>query len=104
MVSKERIAVKRCVFRVYGGRSNRSLLDTMKTELEIVLLEAAKGYLKSLSDEQFLALTCDIFALIVGLVRLVRNESAARNINPTDNTAKTFRRSPRHIRRLLAET
>ena len=70
----------------------------MKDQLELFLLEEAKGYLKSLSKEDFLALTCDIVALITGLVRLVRNESAARNINATDNTAKTFRRSKRHKR------
>ena len=75
----------------------------MKTELHEELLKMAKLYLHHLSNEDFLGLTCDIVKLIGGLVRLVRNESAARNINPTANTARTFYRSPRHIRRLLEE-
>ena len=82
--------------------SNRSCTQ-MNDRFELFLLEAAKRYLKSLSNEDFLALTCDIYALITGLVRLVRNESAARNINATDNTAQTFHRSKRHIRRILQE-
>lgn len=76
----------------------------METELHEVLLDMAKPYLRSLNDDDFLALTCDSFLLIVGLVRLIRNESARRNINPTANTARTFYRTPRHIRRLLAES
>ena len=75
----------------------------MKNELHEVLLIMAKHFLHRLNDDDFLALTCDIARLIGGLVRLVANESAARNINPTSNTAKTFDRSPRHIRRLLEE-
>ena len=75
----------------------------MKTELHEELLKMAKSFLHDLSNEDFLGLTCDIVKLIGGLVRLVRNESAARNINPTANTARTFDRSPRHIRRLLEE-
>ena len=77
--------------------------EVMNTELHEVLLAMAKTYLHNLCDEDFLAMTCDIAKLIGGLVRLVRNESAARNINPTENTAKTFYRTTRHIRRLLAE-
>ena len=32
----------------------------MYSELDLFLLEQAKGYLKSLSNEQFLALTCNL--------------------------------------------
>lgn len=76
----------------------------MNTELHEVILEMIKPYLRSLNNTDFLALTCDICKLVAGLIRLVRNESAIRNINPTSNTAKTFDRSPRHIRRILGET
>ena len=72
----------------------------MKTELHEVLLEFAKQFLRNLSKEDFLALTCDIGKLIRGLVQLVRNESAARNIDSTANTAQTFGRTKRQIRNL----
>lgn len=42
----------------------------MKTEFEQILLETAKGYLKSLSDAEFLALTCNLTSLHDGLIRL----------------------------------
>ena len=81
----------------------KKIHKVMKTELHEELLKMAKSFLHDLSNEDFLGLTCDIVKLIGGLVRLVRNESASRNINPTANTARTFYRSPRHIRRLLEE-
>ena len=76
----------------------------MYTELDLFLLDAAKGYIRSLTDEQFLALTCDHSSLLAGLVRLVRNQSSARGIDPTANTAKTFRLSTRQIRNILKKT
>jgi len=39
------------------------------------MLEAAKGYLKSLNYEQFLALTCDLKVLHDETIRLVYNQS-----------------------------
>ena len=76
----------------------------MYTELEQFLLEAAKSYLPSLSDEQFLALTHDHSFLLAGLVRLIRNQSAARGIDSIANTARTFRLSTRQIRNILKKT
>ena len=79
-------------------------LDTMYTELDLFLLDAAKGYVRSLSDEQFLALTCDHSSLLAGLVRLIRNQSSARGFDSTANTARTFRLSTRQIRNILKKT
>ena len=73
----------------------------MYTELDLFLLDAAKGYVRSLSDEQFLALTCDHSSLLAGLVRLIRNQSSARGFDSTANTARTFRLSTRQIRNIL---
>lgn len=42
----------------------------MYTELDLFLLDAAKGYIRSLSDEQFLALTCDLTNLHDELIRM----------------------------------
>ena len=50
----------------------------MYTELDLFLLEAAKSYLLSLSDEQFLALTCDLTNLHDGLIRTVHQQSLKR--------------------------
>jgi hypothetical protein len=51
----------------------------MVSDLDLFLLEQAKGYLKSLSDEQFLALTCNLTNLHDGLIRLVHNQSLSRS-------------------------
>ena len=72
----------------------------MKTELDEVLLEMARVILREMSNDDFLALTCNIKKLIKGLVQLVRNESARRNLNATANTAQTFDLTKRHIRNL----
>ena len=63
----------------------------MKTELEQILLEAAKGHLKLLSDAEFLALTCDLTKLHDGLIRLVYNQSLCRKFRaPNRVTADVF--------------
>lgn len=72
----------------------------MKTELHEVILTWVKDYVRSLSDNDFLALTCNMRQLFCGLVSIIREESSRRNINPTSNTARTFDRSPRQIQRM----
>lgn len=63
----------------------------MTTELENVMLEAAKSYLKSLSDEQFLALTCDLSNLHDGIIRIVYNQVLIRQFRaPNRVTADVF--------------
>lgn len=72
----------------------------MKTELHEVILTWVKDYVRSLSDNDFLALTCNMRLLFCELVAIIREESSRRNINPTSNTARTFDRSPRQIQRM----
>ena len=63
----------------------------MKTDLDQFLLEEAKGFLRSLSDEQFLALTCNLTTLHDGLIRLVHNQSLDRKFRaPNRVTADVF--------------
>ena len=63
----------------------------MQTELDQVLLEAARGYLKSLNDEQFLAMTCDLTNLHNRLIRLVHTEALIRQFRaPIRVTADFF--------------
>jgi len=51
----------------------------MYTELDLFLLDAAKSYVRSLSDEQFLALTCDdLTNLHDELIRMVHQQSLNR--------------------------
>ena len=65
----------------------------MYTELEQFLLEQAKGDLKSLSDAEFLALTCNLTTLHDGLIRLVHNQSLSRQFRaPNRVTAAVFDR------------
>ena len=65
----------------------------MYTELEQFLPEQAKGYLKSLSDAEFLALTCNLTTLHDGLIRLVHNQSLSRQFRaPNRVTAAVFDR------------
>ena len=74
----------------------------MKTELELVLLEEANGYLKSLSDAEFLALTCNLTILHDGLIRLVHNQSIRRNLrSPIRVTADVFLCTKRNISKCL---
>ena len=78
-------------------------LDTMNTELDQFLLEAAKGYLKSLSDEQFLALTCNLTTLHDGLIRLVYHQAIYRCLRaPIRVTADVFQCSKRNISKYLS--
>ena len=74
----------------------------MTTELENVMLEAAKSYLKSLSDEQFLALTCDLSNLHDGIIRVVYYQVLIRQFRaPNRVTADVFYLSKKQIGRVL---
>ena len=55
----------------------------MYTELEQFLLEVVKDYLKSLSDAEFLALTCDLTTLHDGLIRQVYNQACHLHLPQT---------------------
>lgn len=63
----------------------------MYTELDRLLLEVAKDYLLSLSEEQFLALTCDLTNLHDELIRTVHQQSVRRQFRaPFRVTAGVF--------------
>ena len=75
----------------------------MNDYLEQFLLEAAKGYLKSLSDAEFLALSCDLSQLHDGLIRQVYNQAIRRQMRaPIRVTADVFRCSKRNICKYLS--
>jgi len=73
----------------------------MNSYLDQVLLEAAKRYLKSLDDEQFRELTCDLTNLHDGLICLVYFEALRRFRNPVRITADIFTRAKRTIKDFL---
>ncbi len=63
----------------------------MNNELEQFLLEKAKGYLNSLSNEQFLALTCSLTTLHDELIQIVHLQSVKRKFRaPFKVTADVF--------------
>ena len=69
------------------------------------MLEEAKSYLKSLDDEQFLAISCDLIALHDGIVRLVFNQSIIRGMRaPNRITADVFLLSKKQIGRIIKKT
>ena len=74
----------------------------MNKNLEQVLLEAAKGYLKSLSNEEMLALTCNLTTLHDELIRLVYHQAIIRCFRaPLRVTADIFLCSKRNISKYL---
>jgi len=86
----------------------------MNDQLEQTILEMVRTYLRSLSDCDFLALTCNLSVLCTGLVRVVYDEVLRRqaqeiNIPKNDQqfkflnktVAAIFDRSIRHIRRII---
>ena len=74
----------------------------MVNNLDLVMLEAAKGYLRSLNDEQFLALMCDLTNLHDGVIRLVHNQSLSRGFRaPNRVTAGVFDRGVSTIKDVL---
>lgn len=51
----------------------------MNDQLDQTILEMVRTYLRSLSDRDFLALTCNLSALCAGLVRVVYDEVKAES-------------------------
>ena len=77
----------------------------MNDYLDQFLLETAKGYLKSLSDEQFLALTCNLTTLHDGLIRLVYHQAIYRCLRaPIRVTADVFLCTKANIKYFLSKT
>ena len=77
----------------------------MTDYLDLFLLEAAKGYLKSLSNEDFLALTCNLTTLHDGLIRQVYNQACHRNFRaPIRVSADVFVCTKRNISKYLKRT
>ena len=74
----------------------------MQTELETIMLEAAKDHLKTLNDEQFLALTCNLTTLHDGIIRLVYHQAIIRCFRaPVRVTADVFLCTKRNISKYL---
>lgn len=74
----------------------------METQIEKIMLKAAKAYLESLDDEQFLALTCELSNLHNGIIRLVHTQSLIRQFRaPMRVTADIFQCTKRNIRHFL---
>ena len=100
----KRVAVKQCAFFVFIG-SQICLINTMNDYLEQFLLEVVKDHLKSLSDEQFLALSCNLTTLHDGLIRQVYNQACHRNFHaPVRVTADIFVCTKRNISKYLKRT
>ena len=77
----------------------------MNDYLEQFLLEVVKDHLQSLSDEQFLALTCNLTKLHDGLIRQVYNQACNRNFRaPIRVVADIFVCSKRNISKFLKRT
>ena len=80
-------------------------VNTMNDYLEQFLLEVVKDHLKSLSDEQFLAFTCNLTTLHDGLIRQVYNQACHRNFRaPVRVTADIFVCTKRNISKYLKRT
>ena len=74
----------------------------MQMNLEKMMLGAAESYLKSLNDDQFLAITCNLPNLHDGIIRLVHNQSLTRCFRaPNRVTAGVFGLSKKQIGRIL---
>ena len=86
----------------------------MNDHLDQTILEMVRTYLRSLSDSDFLALTCNLAALCAGLVHVVYDEVLRRQaleINKPKKdqqfkylnkiVAAIFDRTTRHIRRII---
>ena len=72
----------------------------MQTELETIMLEAAKEHLKTLTNEQFLALTCNLTTLHDGIIRLVYHQALIRCFRaPVRVTADVFVCTKRNTRK-----
>ena len=57
-------------------------------QLDQTILEMVRTYLRSLSDSDFLALTCNLTALCTGLVRVVYDEVLRRQAQEVNKSKK----------------
>jgi hypothetical protein len=57
-------------------------------QLDQTILEMVRTYLRSLSDSDFLALTCNLTALCTGLVRVVYDEVLRRQAQEVNKPKK----------------
>ena len=86
----------------------------MNDRLEQTILEMVRAYLRSLSDSDFLALTCNLTEFCAGLVRVVYDEVLRRQVVEMNKPKKEqqfryinkivaaiFDRTQRHIRRII---
>jgi len=60
----------------------------MNDQLDQTILEMVRTYLRSLSDRDFLALTCNLSALCAGLVRVVYDEVLRRQAQEINKPKK----------------
>lgn len=71
----------------------------MTDKLEQFILKAVIAFLQSLSDDQLIALTCNLTSVHDGLIIAVHNEFKRRGFRDfTYQTASVFDRSKRFIR------
>ena len=71
----------------------------MTDQLDQFVLEDVVAFLQSLSDDQLLALTCNLNAVHDGLIIVVHDEFKRRGFRDfTNQTASVFDRSKRFIR------
>ena len=88
----------------------------MNDKLEQTILEMVRTYLRSLSDTDFLALTCNLTNLCGDLIRAVYDEAIRRQAKEIHKPKKeqqfkylnkivaaVFDRSVRHIRRIMED-
>lgn len=77
----------------------------MQTELEPIMLEAAKSYLRTLSNAEFLAVSCNLSKLHDGIIRVVHNQSLNRIFRaPNRVTADIFCCSKDNIKHFLRKS
>ena len=60
----------------------------MNDQLDQTILEMVRMYLRSFSDNDFLALTCNLSALCAGLVRVVCDEVLRRQAQEINKSKK----------------
>lgn len=74
-----------------------------KNYLDELILAFVKRYIKQLSDDEFLELTCDLKNLHDRLIEIIYGESSLRFRNPTRVTADILGRTKDLIRHFLKE-
>lgn len=73
----------------------------MNDKLDQTILEMVRTYLRSLSDSDFLALTCNLTALCTGLVRVVYDEVLRRQALEVNKSKKD--QQFKYLNKIIAE-